>query len=126
LPLTNPRKEQGSRVIHLFFFYKLAIKVIFEDFGRNPGMNDQPVPIDKITIRILALARALTSFEGFKNNLSVFIELINIGKIEKDKGAVGEKRKVLRIAKYEVLAIIFNAHDFFQADDAAGFLFPAF
>jgi len=57
-------------------------------------MNDQPVPIDKITIRILALARALTSFEGFKNNLSVFIELINIGKIEKDKGAVGEKRKV--------------------------------
>jgi len=89
-------------------------------------MNDQPVPIDKITIRILALARALTSFEGFKNNLSVFIELINIGKIEKDKGAVGEKRKVLRIAKYEVLAIIFNAHDFFQADDAAGFLFSGF
>jgi len=121
LAINKPEKEQGSRVIYLFFFDKLAIKVIFEDFGRNPGMDDQTISINKITIRILALAGALTSFESFKNNLSVFIELINIGKIEKDKGAVREEREFTGLAKDKVFAVIFNAHDFFQADDAAGF-----
>ena len=84
-------------------------------------MDEQPAPINKIIIRILALARALTIFKGFKNKLPVFIEFINIGKIEIDNGAVGEKRKVVRLAKNQVLAIIFDAQDFLQADGTAGF-----